>query len=47
VPLVPFEAMVKHPREKFTKTNGRELFALEISAAGTKIRDRGDSVAKK
>src|SRR4029453_14938558 len=27
--LVPFEAMVKHPREKFPKTNGWEFFALE------------------
>src|SRR5262245_58281030 len=42
--LVPFEAMVKHPREKFPKTNGWEFFALEVSPAGTKIRDRGDSV---
>ena len=42
--LVPFEAMVKHSREKFPKTNGWEFFALNISAAGTKIRDRGDSV---
>jgi len=42
--LVPFEAMVKHPREKFPKTNGWEFFALEVSAAGTKIRDHGDSV---
>jgi len=42
--LVPFEAMVKHPREKFPKTNGWEFFALDISAAGTKIRDRGDNV---
>src|SRR5207237_3546069 len=42
--LVPFEAMVKHPSEKFPKTNGWEFFALDISAAVTKIRDRGDSV---
>ena len=42
--LVPFEAMVKHPREKFPKTNGWEFFALDVSAAGTKINDRGDSV---
>ena len=42
--LVPFEAMVKHPREKFPKTNGWEFFALDISAAGAKIRDRGDNV---
>ncbi len=42
--LVPFEAMVKHPREKFPKTNGWEFFALDVSEAGTKIRDRGDNV---
>ena len=39
--LVPFEAMVKHPREKFPNTNGWEFFALDVSEAGTKIRDRG------
>jgi hypothetical protein len=42
--LVPVEAMVKHPREKFPNTNGWEFFALEVSEAGTKIRDRGESV---
>src|SRR2546430_10885791 len=42
--LVPFEAMVKHPREKFPKSNGWEFFALEVSEAGTKISDRGDNV---
>ena len=42
--LVPFEAMVKHEREKFPKTNGWEFFALDISESGTKIRDRGDNV---
>jgi hypothetical protein len=42
--LVPFEAMVKHPRETFPKTNGWEFFALDVSAAGTKIRDRGENV---
>jgi hypothetical protein len=42
--LVPFEAMVKHPREKFPRTNGWEFFALDLSGAGTKIRDRGDNV---
>lgn len=42
--LVPFEAMVKHPREMFPKTNGWEFFALDVSAAGTKIRDRGSNV---
>ena len=42
--LVPFEAMVKHPHEQFPNTNGWEFFALEVSKAGTKIRDRGDQV---
>ena len=42
--LVPFEAMVKHPREKFPKTNGWEFFFLDVSEAGTKIKDRGDNV---
>ncbi len=42
--LVPFEAMVKHPREKFPKTNGWEFFFLDVSKEGTKIKDRGDSV---
>jgi hypothetical protein len=42
--LVPFEAMVKHPHEKFPGTNGWEFFALDVSAAGTRIRDRGDEV---
>ena len=42
--LVPFEAMVKHPGEKFPNTNGWEFFSLEISEQGTKIKDRGESV---
>ena len=42
--LVPFEVMVKHPREKFPNTNGWEFFALDLSASGAKIRDRGDKV---
>lgn len=42
--LVPFEAMVKHPREKFPNTNGWEFFFLEVSKEGTKIKDRGDNV---
>lgn len=42
--LVPFEAMVKHPRETFPKTNGWEFFSLDVSDAGTKIKDRGDNV---
>ena len=42
--LVPFEAMVKHPREKFPNTNGWEFFSLDVSEAGTKIKDRGDNV---
>ena len=42
--LVPFEAMVKHPREKFPKTNGWEFFFLDVSKVGTQIKDRGDNV---
>ncbi len=42
--LVPFEAMVKHPRATFPKTNGWEFFSLDVSEAGTKIRARGDNV---
>ena len=42
--LVPFEAMVKHPREKFPKTNGWEFFALDVSRKGPRSEDRGDSV---
>ena len=42
--LVPFEAMVKHSREKFPKTNGWEFFSLDVSREGTKIRDRGVNV---
>lgn len=34
--LVPFEAMVKHPRATYPKTNGWEFFALDVSEAGTK-----------
>jgi hypothetical protein len=40
--LVPFEVMVKHPREKFPDTNGWEFFALDLSEQGTKIKSRGD-----
>ena len=42
--LIPFEAMVKHPREKFPNTNGWEFFFLDVSKEGTKIKDRGESV---
>src|SRR6478752_7678344 len=42
--LVPFEAMVKHPREKFPTTNGWEFFDLEVSKEGTKIKERGEQV---
>ena len=42
--LLPDEAMVKHPREKFPDTNGWEFFHLELSEKGTKIRTRGDNV---
>src|SRR3974390_349032 len=42
--LIPTEAMVKHDRAAFPNTNGWEFFALEVTAAGTKILDRGDKV---
>jgi hypothetical protein len=42
--LIPNEAMVKHSRSKFPKTNGWEFFDLEVSESGTKIRDRGENV---
>lgn len=45
--LVPFEAMVKHPREKFPTTNGWEFFFLDLSEKGTTIQDRGDKVVNK
>jgi hypothetical protein len=39
--LLPDEAMVKHPRQKFPETNGWEFFHLDLSGQGTKIRTRG------
>ncbi len=42
--LIPTEAMVKHDRAAFPKTNGWEFFALKVSAGGTTILDRGDKV---
>jgi hypothetical protein len=42
--LIPFEAMVKHPREKFPTTNGWEFFDLDVSKEGTKIKERGEKV---
>lgn len=42
--LIPFEAMVKHPRERFPATNGWEFFDLGVSKEGTKIKERGDQV---
>lgn len=42
--LIPFEAMVKHPRERFPTTNGWEFFDLEVSKDGTKIKERGEQV---
>jgi hypothetical protein len=42
--LLPGEAMVKHPRAKFSKTGGWEFFALDLSERGTKIKSRGDKV---
>lgn len=40
--LLPNEAMVKHPRQKFPETNGWEFFDLDLSAQGTKIKTRGE-----
>lgn len=45
--LVPFEAMVKHPREQFPNTNGWEFFFLDVSKEGTKIADRGERVVNR
>lgn len=42
--LIPTEAMVKHTRTRLPATHGWEFFALELSAQGTKIKARGDSV---
>ena len=42
--LIPTEAMVKHDRAAFPKSNGWEFFALKVSADGTTILDRGDKV---
>jgi hypothetical protein len=42
--LIPTEAMVKHDRASFPNSNGWEFFALQVSADGTKILDRGDKV---
>jgi hypothetical protein len=42
--LIPFEAMVKHPRERFPTTNGWEFFDLDVSKDGTKIKERGEQV---
>jgi hypothetical protein len=42
--LIPTEAMVKHPRARFPATGGWEFFALDLSATGTTIKSRGDSV---
>jgi hypothetical protein len=42
--LVPAEAMVKHAPGRFPATNDWEFFALDLSAQGTKIKARGDSV---
>jgi hypothetical protein len=42
--LIPTEAMVKHNKADFPRTNGWEFFALNVSASGTTIQDRGDKV---
>ena len=45
--LIPFEAMVKHPREKFPNTNGWEFFFLDVSKEGARITDRGEQVVNR
>ncbi|SPP65355.1 hypothetical protein NITLEN_30269 [Nitrospira lenta] len=40
--LLPDEAMVKHPKQKFPETNGWEFFHLDLTGQGTKIASRGD-----
>ena len=42
--LLPSEAMVKHSRNAFPKSNDWEFFSLDVSAAGTKISERGENV---
>jgi len=42
--LIPTEAMVKHSRGTFPKSNDWEFFSLDLSAAGTKISERGENV---
>ena len=42
--VIPFEAMIKHQHGTFAKTHDWEFFALDASAAGTKITDRGENV---
>src|SRR5690242_1155497 len=39
--LIPTEAMVKHPRDRFPGTHGWEFFALDLSPTGTTIKSRG------
>ena len=40
--LVPFEAMVKHPSEKYPDSNGWEFLALTVTAESTTITSQGD-----
>lgn len=42
--VIPFEAMVKHEHGTFPRTHDWEFFAMDVSAAGTKITDRGENV---
>ena len=38
--LIPAEAMVKHSRGTFAKSNDWEFFSLDLSATGTRISER-------
>jgi hypothetical protein len=42
--LIPTEAMAKHSHGTFAKSNDWEFFSLDLSAAGTKISERGENV---
>src|SRR6516165_11056879 len=42
--LIPTEAMAKHSRGTFAKSNDWEFFSLDVSASGTKISERGENV---
>lgn len=42
MPIVPFEAMVKHSSEKYPDSNGWEILAPIVTEESTTITSRGD-----